>query len=201
MPGLAPYKRILNANQRASISARGTTVFLRQSAGELSVTLRSVAVGTKTGAAYTLRMDEAEKWFHAEEFDEVIVKDESGAENAIELYIGYGDFAKPVPDIVNVALSIPASRAAVTITDKINIDVGQAGKEQLAAENLLRTRAVITAAAANAEIIRIGDTNVTESRGIPLAAGESLSWESTAAVFACSIATVDQVASITEFTT
>ncbi len=201
MPGLAPYKRILNANQRATIVARGTTIFVRQATGELGVTLRSVAVGTKTGAAYTLRMEQAEKWFHAEEFDEIVVEDKSGAENAIEVYIGYGDFQKPVPDIVNVALSIPASRAAVTIVDKINIDVGQAGKEQLAAINLGRTRAVITAAAANAEIIRIGDTNVDDDRGIPLAAGESLSWESTAAVFACSIATADQVAAITEFTT
>ncbi len=200
MPGLAPYKRVLQAGQRENIDARGTTIFLRLATGEISVTARSNAVGSKSGASYTLRMTEAERWFHAEEFDSIVIVDESGAANTIELYIGYGDFQKPVPDIVNVALTVPASRDVTTIADKINIDIGAAGKEQLAAINLDRTRAVITADAGNAEIIRVGDTNVDTDRGIPLAAGESLSFESTAAIFACSIATNDQIAAITEFT-
>ena len=131
MPGLAPYKRKLNANQRATINARGTTVFLRKAQGELSVTLRSNAVGTKTGASYTLRMEQAEKWFHAEEFDSVILEDESGNANEIELYIGYGDFEKPVPDIVNVQVTSAESEAVSTEADETNIDVGNAGKVYL----------------------------------------------------------------------
>ena len=199
MPGLAPYKRKLNANQRATINARGTTVFLRKAQGELSVTLRSNAVGTKTGASYTLRMEQAEKWFHAEEFDSVILEDESGNANEIELYIGYGDFEKPVPDIVNVQVTSAESEAVSTEADETNIDVGNAGKVQLLAQDNNRISAILTALSTNVEEIRIGDTNVTETRGTPLAAGDTIKWTSKAACFACSIATVDQAVAKTIF--
>ncbi len=192
MPGLSPHKRILTANQRQSIIARGTTVFLRKATGELSVTLRSNAVGTKTGASYTLRMEQAEKWFHAEEFDEVVVVDKSGASNTIELYLGYGDFEKPVPDIVNVQVTSAESEAVSTEVDETNIDVGQAGKVELVPADSARIFAIITALSSNVEEIRIGDTNVTETRGTPLAAGDTVKWTSKAACFACSIATVNQ---------
>jgi len=199
MPGLAPYKRILNANQRSTIIARGTTVFLRQATGKLSVTVRSNAVGTRTGAAYTLEMEQAEKWFHAEEFDEIVIEDLSGAANTIELYLGFGDFEKPVPDIVNVQLTSSNSGVAETIADKVNIDIGQAGKEELLPADTTRIQAYITALDSNAEVIRVGDTNVTETRGTPVAAGDSLLWTSKAACFACSIATNDQAAALTVF--
>lgn len=192
MPGLSPYRRILSANQRQSIIARGTTVFLRKATGVIAVTVRSNAVGSKTGASYTLEMEQAEKWFHAEEFDEVIIEDKSGASNAIELYLGYGDFEKPVPDIVNVQVTSAESETVSTEIDETNIDVGQAGKVQLLAADPARIFAIITALSTNAEEIRIGDTNVTETRGTPLAAGDTIKWTSKAACFACSIATVNQ---------
>ncbi len=198
MPGLAPHKRILTANQRQTIIARGTTLFLRQATGELSVTVRSNQVGTKTGASYTLRMEQAEKWFHAEEFDEVVVVDESGAENAIELYIGFGDFQKPVPDIINVAFSVPAARSIITRVDHVNIDIGAAGKELIAAENLSRTKIIITALAAKTDAIRVGDANVDTDRGTPLLAGETIAFDNTAAVYACSETANNQGAAHTE---
>ena len=199
MPGLAPYARILTANQRANINVRGTTIFLRQATGELKVTLRSQQVGSQDGVAYTLRMSAAEKWFHAQEFDQIEVEDVSGTANTIELYIGYGDFEKPVPDIVNVQVSSSNNNIATTIADKINIDIGNAGREQLLAQDDSRVHAWVTALSTNVEEIRIGDTNVDTNRGTPLAPGDTILWSSKGPCFACSIATVDQGAAVTEF--
>lgn len=200
MPGLAPYKRVLTANQRMTIVARGSTVFLRAATGEISVTVRSTAVAGKTGEAYTLRMTAAEKWFAAQEFDSVEIEDQSGAANTIELYIGSGDFEKPVPDIVNVALSIPASRTVLTQVDHTNIDIGTAGIQLIAAENLDRTTLVVTALSTNTDIIRVGDINVDTDRGTPLAAGESMAFDTTAAIYACSESVNDQGAAHTAMT-
>lgn len=199
MPGLAPYKRVLLANARQTINVLGTTLFLRKATGEISVTVRSNAVGTKTGVSYTLRMSEAEKWFHAEQFDEVTILDETGAANTIELYIGFGDFEKPVPDIINVQVTSAESEVVSTLADNVNIDVGNAGKIELVPQDSTRISAIITALSGNAEEIRIGDDNITETRGTPLAAGDTIKWTSKAACFACSIATVDQGAAITIF--
>lgn len=199
MPGIAPYIRTLAAGARTKIEARGTTIFVRRTTEELLVRARTTQVASGTGVEYQARMAASEKWFTAEEFDSVIIENTGLAATEVEILLGFGDFFRPVPDIVNVAIDVPASRDIITIADKIDIDVGQAGKEQLAAINLTRLRAVVTADAGNAEIIRVGDTNVDTNRGVPLAAGESLSIESTAAIFACSIATVDQAAAITEF--
>lgn len=202
MPGLAPYLRNLAADGRTIINARGTTIFVRTTSEELKVTARSDQVGGADGVAYTIRMSASEKWFTAEEFDSVEIENQSSVNATdIEVLIGSGDFFRPVPDIVNVAIDVPAARVSTPIDDKVNIDVGQAGKEQLAAVNLNRIALIITALLTNAEEIRIGDTNVDLNSGTPLAAGESLSWQSTAACFACSIATVDQAAALLEHTT
>ena len=200
MPGLAPFVQTLTANQRIDIKARGTTVFLRQATGTIKVTLRSNQIGERDGVAYTLRMEQAEEWLHAVEFDSVEIEDTSGAANTIELYIGYGRFIKPVPDIVNVQVSSNPNNQAETQVDETNIDVGQAGKAQLLAADPDRVQAWITALAGNAEEIRIGDTNVDTNRGTPLQPGDTILWSSKGPCFACSIATVNQGAAVTAFT-
>lgn len=192
MPGLAPYKRTLSIGQRTVINARGTTLFLREATGEITVTARSQQVGEGTGESYTLRMTQAEKWFHADTFDEVVIENTSGVANTIEMYLGSGDFEKPVPDIVNVQVTSAESEIVETEVDETNIDVGQAGKVELLPADSARVFAIITALSTNAEEIRIGDTNVDTNRGTPLAAGETIKWTSKAACFACSIATIDQ---------
>jgi len=199
MPGLAPYKSILAIGKRVKITARGTTVFLRKASGELAVTVRSLAIGDADGAQYTLRMEEAEEWLHADTFDQIVLENVSGIPNTIELYLGFGRFVKPVPDIVNVQVSSSNNNVATTIADKINIDVGNAGKEQLLAQDNNRVSAWITALTANVENIRIGDEDITETRGTPLAPGDTILWSSKDECFACSVATANQSAALTEF--
>jgi len=199
MPGLSPYKRTLTANQKEQIAARGTTVFLRIATGALRVTLRSNQVGAREGVSYSVTMNQAEEWLHAEEYDQIEIEDLSGVANTIELYLGYGRFIKPVPDIVNVQVTSAESETVTTEVDETNIDVGNAGKVELLPDDPDRVFAIITALSSNAEEIRIGDSNITATRGTPLAAGETLKWTSKAACYACSIATVDQGAAKTIF--
>ncbi len=203
MPGLASYKRVLAAGEQTEINARGTTIFCRQTTEELSVTARSTQVGQGGGGgvSYSVRMSESEKWFTAEEFDTIEIVNEGSASSTIEILIGYGDFFRPVPDIVNVSIGVPAGKVSATKADETNIDVGNAGKVSLAAANPNRTQLIITALATNGDPIRIGDSLVDSARGTPLAAGETMIWDSTAECFACSEATVDQAAAITEHTT
>jgi hypothetical protein len=199
MPGIAPYIRTLAAGQRTKIEARGTTIFVRRTTEELLVRARTTQVASGDGVEYQARMAASEKWFTAEEFDSVSIENTGAAATEVEILLGFGDFFRPVPDIVNVAIDVPASRDITTTVDKVNIDVGQAGLEILAAINLTRLRAVVTALATNTDPIRVGDTNVDTDRGTPLAPGESISIESTAEISACSESVADQAAAITEF--
>lgn len=199
MPGLAPYKRTLTANQRTTIDARGTTIFLRKATGELQITVTSLAVGDADGATYTLRMEQAEEWLHADTFDQIIVKNTLAVDNAIELYLGFGRFIKPVPDIVNVQVTLGVNGAAGSIDDKINIDALQIGKEELLPLDDDRLEAYITALSTNTEEIRVSDTAVDSDHGTPLAPGETLIWKGPHAVFACSLTAANQAAAVSVF--
>lgn len=199
MPGLAPYKAILAVGQRLPLAARGTTVFLKAATGEIEVTVFSQRVGAGDGERYTLRMEQAEEWQHADIFDEIAIVNTSGAANTIELYIGHGSYRKPVPDIINVQVSSSNNNVATTAVDETNIDIGAAGAVQLLAQDDSRVQAWITALATNAEEIRIGDANVDTNRGTPLQPGDTILWSSKGPCFACSIANNNQGAAVTEF--
>lgn len=201
MPGIAPYIRTLAAGQRTKVEARGTTIFVRRTTEELIVEPRSTQVAGGGGVKYFARMAASEKWFTAQEFDSVTFTNTGAAATEIEVLLGFGDFFRPVPDIVNVAIDVPAARVSTPIADKVNIDVGQAGKEQLLPVDLTRITGVITALDTNTDIIRIGNTDVDTDTGTQLAAGQTIAWESTAACFACSEAVVDQGVALVVHTT
>lgn len=198
MPGLAAYKQTIPIGERVTVRARGTTIFVAQTNEPLLIEARSTQVGGKDGVSYKVTMRQAEKWFTAEEFDTVIIENIGNNPAIIEVYLGSGDFFKPVPDILNFSISVPNSKTILPITDKTNIDVGNAGKESLFPLSIPRTLIIISALSTNAEEIRIGDTNVDVDKGIPLAPGETIALETRAAIFACSIATADQGAAVTE---
>ena len=213
MPGLNPYVRILAANQRTVLSTPGTTIFLRKADGEIRVTLRQTKPG-EDAQAYTLRMNEAEEWLHAVEFSSVEIENTSGIQNEIELYIGYGRFVKPVPDIINVEVSntnplevevtaaepSPAASGTVDSVDDQAVGQGNANAVEVLAANQDRVRAIITNPAGNTDTLRVGDSGVDVDNGIPLAPGESVPWDSRAACYVCSEgATASQVVCVTAF--
>lgn len=183
MPGLSPYNRTLTANQKVDINARGTTIFLRQATGGIKVRLRSTAVGDRSGESYELNMEAAEEWNHAQEFDSIEITDTSGAANTIELYIGYGRYRKPVPDIVSVSTNVPASDAIDTPAAVDPVDAGGGSPTQLIAANTSRISVTIQADKDNDQVVRVGDSDTSTSRGLQLSAGEAITINSTAAVY------------------
>ena len=183
MPGLSPYQRTLQPNQKVDINVRGTTIFLRSATGEIQVRARSTNVGDRSGESYALNMLAAEEWNHAQEFDSLEVTDVSGANNTIELYIGYGRYRKPVPDIVNVSPTVPASDNISSPVAVDPVDAGGGAPTQLVAANLNRISVTLQADKANDQNVRIGDSNASITRGIQLAAGEAITINSTAAVY------------------
>ena len=204
MPGIAPYIVTLAASgsvgDRRKINARGTTVFIRRSTETLLVTARTGAVGDSDGVAYSIRMAASEKWFTAEEFDTIELQNTGAAATEVEILLGYGDFFRPVPDIVSVSIGVPSGRNVVSFFDVIDIDVGGAGRIILVAANLNRTQLIINALASNTDPIRVGTVACQINVGIQLSPGESLIWENTDEVYACSETVNDQAVSLIEHT-
>lgn len=185
MPGLAPYIRTLAADGRTTIEVRGTTIFVRRTTEELRVSARSNQVGAADGTEYTVRMGASEKWFTADEFDSVTFENTGSSETEIEVLIGSGDFFRPVPDIINVAVTSLASASVETTPDVINAGIGNANKVTILAANPARISAILTALDTNDVIARIGGSDVDINEGTQLQAGESLLWPSKAACEAC----------------
>jgi hypothetical protein len=183
MPGLSPYNRTLAANQKVDINVRGTTIFLRSATGEIKVRARSTNVGDRSGESYELNMLAAEEWNHAQEFDSLEVTDNSGADNTIEMYIGYGRYRKPIPDIVNVSTNVPASDDINTPAAVDPVDAGGGSPTQLVAANANRISITLQADKANDQIVRVGDSNTSTTRGIQLEAGEAVTINSTDAIY------------------
>ena len=185
MPGIAPYIRTLAAGERTTINARGTTVFVRRTTETLLVQARSTQVGGDKGVAYTIRMAASEKWFTAEEFDSVEIENTGAAATEVEILLGYGDFFRPVPDIINVAVTSLASASVETTPDVINAGIGNANRVVILAANAARIAAVLTALDTNTAIARLGGSDVDTNEGTQLQAGETILWPSKAACEAC----------------
>lgn len=211
MSGLYEYKRKLAIAERQPITTRGTTVFLRKATGEIKVTTRTMQILEGMGEHYTVTMAPSEKLFTAAEFDSVTIENIAGVENTVELYIGYGDFFRPVPDLVlvqventnpidvNVTASGAPSSAIDSFADVSGFGQGQANKVSALPINLSRVRAILTSPASNTDTLRIGDTGVDVANGIPLAPGESVPLDTTAEIFVCSQgATAGQTLAVTE---
>ena len=189
MPGIAPYIRTLASNERTTINARGTTVFVRQTTEILLVTARSTQVGQGEdggqGIAYTIRMFASEKWFTAEEFDSIEIENTGALPTQIEILLGFGDFFRPVPDIVNVQVTSEASATVDTTADVANAGIGNANRVTILPANPLRVAAILTALSTNTGVARIGGADVDIDEGTPLQAGETILWPSKAAIEAC----------------
>lgn len=204
MPGFGPKVITLAANgstgDRKVIDARGTTVFMAETTEIIEVTLRSAQIGQgRGGESYTLQMFTADQWLSADEFDSLEFYNLGDAEVTITVYIGYGQFYRPVPDVVNVQVTSKPTATVVTAADETAINVGAAGKVALLAQDDNRVQAYITALSTNSDIIRIGDSNVDSDQGTPLQAGETMVWSSKAACYACAEATAGQSAAVTVF--
>ena len=197
------FTATIAAGARTKLPGRGSFLFMKTTTGAVSVSMIENELGGASGKETRVTMQNSDKIRSAPgaEFDEIVLHNESASSVTLTIIYGDGDYDRPVPDTVNVSVSLPNAAAVTTVTDKTNIDVANAGKELLLAANENRINAWITALDTNAEAIRIGDDNVAIDRGTPLAAGDTILWSSKSACYACSIATVNQGAAVTEFET
>lgn len=108
-------------------------------------------------------------------FDEVRIT--SASAQTVELLIlqGSADYQRAVGTV-----SVTRSAAIVTTTDVV---MAAGARTPILAANTARRRALITNLAAGVATLRIGDAvNVGATRGIPLAPGETITIDSTAAI-------------------
>lgn len=100
--------------------------------------------------------------------------DESGAQNTLVYWVGWGDIDDTSTDVEIAPSSALASAADVTVTTAATA---------ILASNAARIRALISNNDA-AIAMRVGDSNVSASRGVRVPPGGAIVLETTAAVYA-----------------
>lgn len=155
---------------------------MRSATFPLDVELQLIDLGSKTGRSTQIRMTGADKVVPSREYDGVVLFNPNVLPVAYEITGGDGDYDRPIPDLVNVAVSTPASDSVETEPDVTISGVTNATRDVIIAANANRTRVIITALAANDQTVRIGGADVDADEGIPLAPGESVALATTAQI-------------------
>ena len=185
MSAIRTTSGILAAGARITYPLRGSFIYLREANGTLTVSASLVELGQRTGQTTKVLMSGSDKIRPEQEYDQIQLYNASAASITYELVTGDGDYDRPIPDTINVSVSVPASdtingTADVTISGTTN---GTA--DQILAANPDRIRAIITALSTNDQTIRISGADVDSNIGVPLAAGESVAIDSTGAIWGC----------------
>lgn len=170
-------------SQRAKINAVGTMFFVRQilpAGNRLTVRLRAVELGGKSGDSVELSMSQNDKVVLPFAYDRIEIANDAGIALDIDVIFGDGDYVRPLPDLVNVAIVLAGSNALDTIADKA---LNEAAETQILPANTNRVRAIITALEANDQNIRVGDIDVDATRGVQLLPGQTIAIDSTAAIY------------------
>ena len=169
--------------QRAKINAVGTMFFVRQilPAGlRVNVRLRAVELAGKSGDSVELNMSQNDKVVLPFAYDRIEILNENAVAIDIDVIFGDGDYVRPLPDLVNVAVALAGSNALDTIADVAMTD---ANETEILPANLNRVRAILTAPEDNDVNLRIGDVDITATRGVQLKPGETIAIDSTAAIY------------------
>ena len=168
-------------NERRKYPLRGSFFYLRSANQALQVELVRVGLGQQEGNNTNLEMQGGDKVTPKTEYDEVVLFNDSGVSVTFEIVGGDGDYDRPTPDTVNVAVSTPASNS---ITDAADVACNELTATQIVAANSTRTRVIIGAPEANDVNLRVGSSNVTATRGQQLKPGETIAFDTSAAIYA-----------------
>jgi len=118
------------------------------------------------------------------EFSSIFVTNTAQAGEYLELM--YATEAARNINIENagaVFTSVTVSKAT-TLTTQADVSVGTSSSAQILAANAARREAIIKNLSTNAAAIRVGDSNVAATRGVPLQPGESATLQVTTAIHA-----------------
>jgi hypothetical protein len=173
---MRPYTITLADQTETKIPARGRTIFIQSSTASLFVTARSVEISQGDGGIdITVAMLQRQKLITPRDFDQVVVRNESGASVNAVILAGFGDFDAPLSEV-----SLDGGNTLVTTADAT---AGAAAASILAA-NADRKRVHLTAHSANTQNVRVGDSNITATRGQQLQPGMGMTFNTTAEIFA-----------------
>ena len=176
------YVRVIADGEETRIPARGRTVFIDSSTADVLVTVRSIEVGRQEGLGQVgpLTMSAGRKVTTADVFDDVTIRNESGADNTVTVLIGFADFDAPLATVdINVATGIKV--AGNTGANHADVSIGTSAAV-IKAANTSRSNIVVQNLSANDLYIGI-DSSVTVANGIRIVAGASATLTHTAAVW------------------
>jgi hypothetical protein len=175
-------------NHQRKIGTRGTMLFVREilpAGNPLTVRLRQVGVGSKDGETIVMPMRQNDKIITPVEFDRIELENDAGVDISADIVFGDGDYVRPLPDLVNVAVSQAGANTVHSPADVATNDAAEAvlfDPDDYAGETIVRV--LLTAHIDNDQAVRVGKTGeVAADHGTPLQAGETLSWDCSEAAY------------------
>lgn len=116
--GLQTYTVRLPAGvgKRKNVNARGVFMYLKETSFPVKIGLRQQEIGSKSGLIFEQNVRKGEKWYSALEFDRVELENTSAEENDIQIVLGYGDYARELPERVSAADFVRWTRVQIAAT-------------------------------------------------------------------------------------
>lgn len=170
------YVRVIADGTETRIPARGRIIFIDSATAGVQVTLRKNDTGRGDGQTIgPITMQTGRKLSTAVVFDDVIIRNESGANNTVTVLIGEGDF-----DVSVAEVAIEINNNISTLADA----TAAAAAASIVAANANNRRVHLQALVSNTQNVRVGDSLITTTRGAQLAPGVGLTIEGNAQIFA-----------------
>lgn len=173
---MRPFTRTLANNAVTKIAVRGDTIYVQESSANLAFTTRKTqgggASGTEQATNVSLPLKATLKT--STEFDEITVRNVSGGSIDFTILAGFGEVDEPP-----TAIAVQGSNALVSAAD---VTAGVAAT-LISAANASRKRIHVQALFSNTQNVRVGDANITATRGVQLVPGMGFTFDTTAALY------------------
>lgn len=191
--GLAPYRITLPAEGTKSLSIRGDFIFMRTASFAVEIEVCENQTGGKSGQSWKNNMRQGEKWRTDGEFDQLRFRNLQSTAMTIEIYAGFGDYSREVPERI--------STADINVTTVGTIAAANT-PQLLVAERSFRKRVTVQARLGNgASVVRIAESEAQLIAGAyaELSAGAGLVHESKTPLYIESDTVGDIVVAIEEY--
>jgi|SRR3970040_1583431 len=174
---MRPFVRTIANGEETRIACTGEEIFMRAATAELLLTVSQRKAGGGNQFLATRYPISARQSLRTapRNFDDITVRNESGASATFTLLAGFGHVEAPLAE---VSLTVPNG-----LGDAADVAVAGATASILAAD-ATRIRTHVKNLLASGSAVRVGSATVTTTRGAQLQPGEGLTLEGTAEIFA-----------------
>ena len=189
--GLKAYRITVPANGVQTRAIRGAFIFMKSASFAVEIGVEEKQVGTRGGEAYFIAMRQGEKWFTESEFDTLHVRNLQAAEMTVEIIVGFGEYAREVPERISTADENVSTAHALAAANT---------PELLVDERTFRKRVTLQARLANVSVCRVAESAAAIAAGnyLELVQGSGVTWESKTAVYVQSATIGDIVTAVEE---